>query len=218
MAQTYGFFNSATGDTRQYRAEEFAELFSSFFNSGLANTGSGIGLKANAGTGMSVNIDSGYGIVKGYYYKNDTNLSLSIDAADSALNRIDRIVLRLDLAARTIKTAVKKGSLASTAVAPLLQRDSSVYELSLAQVKVNAKATTVVVLDERLDKSVCGLVSIAAEVPDQEMWDKFNLDWSNIQNKWDNWFNNQYNKVGSKIFVSTTQPASVALNDIWVDI
>ncbi|GFZ32567.1 hypothetical protein CSC2_30930 [Clostridium zeae] len=218
MAQTYGFFNSATGDTRQYRAEEFAELFSSFFNSGLANTGSGIGLKVNAGTGMVVNIDSGYSVLKGYYYKNDTSLSLSIDAADSVLNRIDRVVLRLDFVARTIKAVVKKGSLASTPVAPVLQRDSSVYELSLAQVKVNAKATTVVIVDERLDKNVCGLVSIAAEVPDQEMWDKFNLDWSNIQNQWNNWFNNQYNKVGSKIFVSTTQPTAVATNDIWVDI
>lgn len=218
MAQNYGFFNSAAGDTRQYKAEEFAELFSSFFNSGIANRGSGIGLKVNAGTGMLVNIDVGYAIIQGYYYKNDTSLSLNIHASDTILNRIDRVVLKLDLVARTIKATVKKGSSASSPIAPGLQRDSSVYELSLAQIKVNAKSTTVTVVDERLDDKVCGLVSIAADVPDQEMWDKFNDDWNNIQVQWNNWFNNQYNKVGSRIFVSASQPSSPVANDIWVDI
>lgn len=218
MAQSYGFFNSATGDTRQYRAEEFAELFSSFFNSGLANTGNGIGLKVNGGTGISVSVDPGYAILKGYYYKNDTSLSLSIDAADTTLNRIDRVVLKLDLVARTIKAAIKKGSVASTPIAPSLQRDSSVYELSLAQVRVNAKATTVVVTDERLDSSVCGLISIAAGVPDQEMWDKFNMEWNTIKTQWTNWYNNQYSQVGSRTFVSINQPSGATINDIWVDI
>lgn len=218
MSQTYGFFNSAAEDTRQYRAEEFAELFSSFFKSGVANTTSGIGLKVSAGAGMTINIDSGYSILNGYYYKNDSSLSLNIDAADSSLNRIDRVVLRLDLVARTIKAAIKKGNIASFPTAPVLQRDSSVFELSLAQVKIVAKATTVIILDERLDNSVCGLVSITADVPDQEMWDKFNLDWTNIQTQWNNWFNNQYNKVGSRTFVSSSTPTSPTTNDIWISI
>jgi hypothetical protein len=218
MAQTYGFFNSASGDTRQYRAEEFAELFSSFFNSGLANNGNGIGLKVSLGSGMSVNIDLGYAILKGYYYKNDTSLNLGIDAADVSLSRIDRIVLRLDQVARTIKAVVKKGAENASPSAPELQRDNSIYEISLAQIIVNAKATALIIKDERMNKEVCGLISVAADVPYDDMLDKFNESLSDIKNQWNNWFNNQYKQVGSRIIVSSNQPSPITLNDIWIDI
>lgn len=218
MAERYGFFNSAQGDVRQYSAEEFSELFNCFFSSGISNNGNGAGLKVNSGAGMNVSIDTGYAVIKGYYYKNDTALSLTIDPADSVLNRIDRVVLSLDLISRTIKSKVKKGTSSSSPVAPNITRDSSVYELSLAQIKVNAKATSVIAIDERLDQSVCGFVSIAAGVPDQEMWNKFTSDWNGIKAQWTNWFNNQYNQVGSRTFVSINQPSGAVANDIWIDI
>lgn len=217
MAESYGFFNSAVNDMREYNAEDFAELFSSFFSSGISNEGSGAGLKVTDNN-LDLTIGVGYAIIKGYYYKNDTPLLLGVDGPDPILNRIDRVVLRLDLNSRTIKVKIKKGNTASTPIVPSLERSSSAYELGLAQVKVIAKSTKLVITDERLDKDVCGLISIAAGVPDQEMWDKFNRDWSSIKTEWNNWYNNQYNKVGSRVFVSINQPGEASINDIWIDI
>lgn len=216
MAESYGFFNSATGDERKYRADQFAEFFSIFLNSGIASVNSNVGLKIKPDTGLKINMDTGFALINGYYYKNDSQRAFNIEASDSTLNRIDRAILKLDLAARTITVYIKKGNLASSPAAPSLQRDSSIYELSLAQIVVNARSTAVTVVDERMDKTVCGLISVAANVPVQEMWDIFNSQWAKIQEQWEQWFNNKQNLVNPKIFQGNSIPSGAIAGDIWI--
>lgn len=218
MSESYGFFNSATNDIRQYDSADYSELFSNFFKTGVANTENGIGLKVVVNSGLNYYVQSGYAIIQGHYYKNTSNISLALDVASATVNRIDRIVLRLDLVARTIKVLVKKGILAVTPVVPALQRDTNVYEISLAQIRINKNTTTGIVTDERLNTTVCGLVSVAASIPDQEMWNQFNTDWTNIKKQWDIWYNNVYNNIGSKTFISANIPTNPVINDIWIDI
>lgn len=218
MAENYGFFDNAPGDVREYSATEYAELFNTFFNSGVANIGGAIGLKVLTGASLSINVEIGFAILKGYYYKNDTVINKTLDAADSTLDRIDRVILRLDYINRTIIAAVKKGTISSSPIPPALQRDSSIYELSLAQAFIKAKATTAVITDERLDPEVCGLVSVAAGVPDQEMWDRFSEDWNEIKAEWEAWYTNTYSQVGSRTFIGNDEPAGAALNDVWIDV
>ena len=91
-------------------------------------------------------------------------LQLSIDAADSALNRIDRIIVEWKTTnyADYPEIKVLKGTAASTAAAPALTNNSTLRQISLARVSIPAGTTALtnsLITDERLDASVCGLVT-----------------------------------------------------------
>lgn len=157
MAESYGFFDSGTNDLRQYTANTFAEYFKNFFSTGVNN-----GLQIIALSGMNVSLAQGFAVILGYFYKNDGSFSIVIDSADPNLPRVDRIVLKLDLTARTIHVEVKKGATSSSPVVPSLQRDSNIYEISLAKINVLAGITAITaanITDERYDYSVCGISS-----------------------------------------------------------
>ena len=91
------FFDSIDGeDERFYTADEFAEYFRQFISNGIFNGGDNLRV-FTGGTDMSINIKEGYAWIEGYLYKiENEDLKLTLDAADPILNRIDRIVIRLD--------------------------------------------------------------------------------------------------------------------------
>lgn len=124
---------------------------------------------------MAVNVSDGLGWMAnankdGIVWWNETEktsgskLQLTIDAADGTLNRIDRIIVEwktTDYADRP-EIKVLKGTTASTAAAPALTNNSTVRQISLAQVSVTAGTTAItptMITDERLNNSVCGLVT-----------------------------------------------------------
>ena len=162
MAVTYGFFNSINGD-RTYNADQISDYFLKLISNGVFATPSS-SMQVQAATGMSVTVSAGWGFINCKWINNDSAYTLQIDAADSVLNRIDRVVLHLDTstASRSITIQVKKGSAASTPTAPELTRSGDVYELSLAQILVSAGATEITqanITDERADTSVCGYIT-----------------------------------------------------------
>ena len=180
MAITSGFFNSVNGD-RRYKADFFAEYFSSFIANGVfPNPSTGMQVIANGN--MTVSIRSGKAWIKGYYVNNDADYLLSLSVADGVLKRIDRIVLRLDFSSRQITPAVKKGTAASSPTAPSLQRDADAYELVLADVLITNGAISISqanITDTRLNTALCGIVH---GVVDQ-------VDTTNIFNQYKTWFN-----------------------------
>lgn len=162
------FFNSLSGD-RKYKAEDWAAYFASFIGNGVYANGD---LAVSAVTPgqeddedadpMAVKVGAGKAWINGYFYVNTASLPLEIAVADGVLNRIDLVVLRWDLAARTITAQIKAGASASSPAAPALQRDADGYELCLAQVYVQAGATAITqadITDKRLDSALCGLVA-----------------------------------------------------------
>lgn len=103
-------------------------------------------------TGMQAKVRTGAAWIKGHYYESDTEETLAIGAADSINPRIDRVIIRLDWTANTVQLAVLQGVAAVSPVAPALTQNSSRWEISLAQVRVNANVTTIAagnVTDER---------------------------------------------------------------------
>lgn len=163
MAELSRFFNSVNGD-RRYLAEEFAEYFHQFLTNGVYHTNfiPTLAVKTN-GTDMNVIVEPGMALINGYMYKNTTDKKLQIDAADPILNRIDRIVVRMDRnqEVRNITAQVVKGTPAPLPVAPALTRDNYIHEISLAQIYITKGATYIGednVTDERLNEDVCGLV------------------------------------------------------------
>ncbi len=154
-----GFFNSVAGD-RKYDASKFAEYFASFVGNGVfPNPANNLQVMSN--DDMTVTVKAGKAWIDGYIMINDDDYILNIDAADGVLNRIDRVVARLDIVDREIRIEVKKGTFASSPVAPSLQRDADAYELALADILVSAGVVGIVtdkITDLRDNSDLCGKV------------------------------------------------------------
>mgnify|MGYP006990170176 CR=1 FL=1 len=84
--------------------------------------------------GMSIQIASGHANINGYRYINDSRKVISISNADGVLNRVDNVVIRLDMTNRQITTEVITGNFAEDAVAPMLIRGTNIYELRIATI------------------------------------------------------------------------------------
>lgn len=160
MAEKSLFFNSVNGD-RKYLATDFADYFSKFITNGFFPGELNLKVIADAGD-MSFVVKAGTAYIDGYMYNNTSDLRLSVDVADGVLNRIDRVVVQLSFIDRQIRTIIKKGVLASSPVAPSVQRDADIYELGIATISVPAGTTTLTqssITDTRGDITVGGIVN-----------------------------------------------------------
>lgn len=164
MAELSSFFNSVKvggiGD-RRYKAEDFARYFNKFIKNGyFPETENSLRVVENEA--MTTRLRAGAAYMNGYLYENTDDLILTHDVADGVLNRIDRIVIRLDYQEREIRAFVKKGTPASTPLAPELQRDADIYELGIADVYIGAGVTSISqanITDQRGNSNLCGTVN-----------------------------------------------------------
>lgn len=165
------FFNSeyVNGEyDRVYKAEDYTEYFGSFIGNGVFSNPS-TNLQVVANNDMSITVKVGKAWINGHMYYNDSDLILSVDVADGVLDRIDSVIVRLDLINREIKAHIKKGTFASSPIAPTLQRDNNIYELCIANILISASSSSIVqsnITDTRLDSSVCGIVTQTVETID----------------------------------------------------
>lgn len=161
MAIKYGFFNSVNGD-RLYNAEDIGNYFVKLISDGVFQSPES-NLQVTASSDMTVSVAPGWGFIACHWLNSDTFRSLTLNGSNPSLNRIDRIVLRLDRANRCMEIGILTGTPAGTPIAPSLTRTSNgIYELSLAQIYVAAGATAITendITDERGDITVCGYVS-----------------------------------------------------------
>lgn len=169
MAVKSGFFNSTeTTETdgsktydREYYAVDFANYLVKVVGNGVFATPSN-NLQIIAGTGLNVVVKAGEGRIDGYWVKNDSDYTVSIDQPDVILNRIDRIVMQLNHDDRKISIVYKKGTLATNPVAPKLVRTEQIKEYSLARVYVGKNVTSItqsVITDTRPLEDECGLIA-----------------------------------------------------------
>ncbi|WP_343241214.1 hypothetical protein, partial [Methanoculleus sp. UBA45] len=155
MTESYGLFDAADPEApdRVYTSEAFARLFRTIMRDGVVhNDGDELAVSPTVPAAMSVNVGTGMALVQGRYYINSADLTLTVEAADPSYPRIDRVVVRADLVGRTVHAVVKKGTAAASPVAPPLTRTAETWELSLAQVRVEAGATSILsekITDER---------------------------------------------------------------------
>ncbi|MGF9979360.1 hypothetical protein [Viridibacillus arvi] len=204
----FGMFNSVNGD-RKYKAGDFASYFATFIGNGIfVNPSDCLQIIGNLDA-MSVTLRPGKAWINGYYLTNDDNYSLTLDKGDTTLNRIDRIVVRLDFIERKMLVAVKKGTLSASPVAPTLKRDADAYELALADVYVAKGALTISqasITDTRLNKSLCGLMHGFVD----------QVDTTTIFNQYQSWFNN-YSVTKAGEFLTWQTNVTTAL-EAWIDV
>lgn len=163
MAQRSMFFDAVSGD-RSYDAASLAALLRALVQRDgvVYGYGGGLAVAATDPASMNVTVATGAAFVQGRMFEVHTaGETLAIGAADPVNPRIDRIVIKLDnsSAVRNVSLAVKAGTPAASPAPPTLQRDGTVWELSLAQVYVAAGATSISsanITDERADATLCG--------------------------------------------------------------
>lgn len=142
MAQTSWPFQAV--DTTETQFSQWARHIASGGRSGVNGIPTGTELKVSANSsGMQVFVAAGQAMVRGHFYASTASETLAIDSANTS-PRIDSIVLRLDPSANSVVLAVVKGTPAASPVAPsLTQTDAAIFELKLADVRVDASVTTI---------------------------------------------------------------------------
>lgn len=158
----YGFFDSVSGDEREYDAEEFAQILRASLQNGITSHAQD-GLKVlRDGATMRTKVSPGGCVINGYLYvlSDDGGAELGFEhVAAVGSPRWDRIVARLDKSADKRSISLKLVVGVSGQEAPALVRDDNVYELSLAKVCIRPGAGAISeedIVDERMDESLCG--------------------------------------------------------------
>lgn len=153
MAQRSRFFDSSGGD-RIYTSDAWAQVVGAIIGDGVVATGNELAVAEASPPAMSVRVNTGKAFIQGYYFEVHTGQeTLSVAAAHPTLPRIDRVVVRRDLAGRTATLAILTGTPAESPTAPALtQVAAGVWEIALAQVAVAAAAASIIdanITDER---------------------------------------------------------------------
>jgi hypothetical protein len=152
--QTRKGSNLASGMWGPNSIAELPILFSAFGDGVVAGALSGDFAVTYDAAGLDVDIAAGKALLDGILVTNPSSRELTIAAADATHPRIDRIILELTRTAGDtygkVVLKVLSGTAAASPVAPTLTDSASTLQISLAQVRVNALATTVAsVTDER---------------------------------------------------------------------
>ena len=166
-------FNAIEHD-RVYKAEDWAWYFATFIANGVFPKPSD-GLQVIAYSGMEIKVNAGYAFINGYAFRNPASASITLDTAEGALNRIDRVIVRWDLTQRDMYLAVLKGTPSAQPAAVNLTRNTEIWELALADIYVGkgvTKIQTKDITDQRFNSSVCGIVTGTVEEIDASVLTK----------------------------------------------
>lgn len=173
-------FNAIDHD-RVYKAEDWAWYFATFIANGVFPKPSD-GLQVIAYNGMEIKVNAGYAFINGYAFRNPVSQTITLETAEGAQNRIDRIVVRWDLTQRDIYLAVLKGTPSAKPQATAVTRTTEIWELALADIFVGKGVTairTANITDQRFNSSVCGIVTGTVEEIDASVLTKQFTDFFN---------------------------------------
>lgn len=173
-------FNAIDHD-RVYKAEDWAWYFATFIANGVFPKPSD-GLQVIAYSGMEIKVNAGYAFINGYAFRNPVSQTITLETAEGAQNRIDRIVVRWDLTQRDIYLAVLKGTPSAKPQATAVTRTTEIWELALADIYVGKGVTairTANITDQRFNSSACGIVTGTVEEIDASVLTKQFTDFFN---------------------------------------
>jgi hypothetical protein len=166
LAEYSRFFGGPEGSVPEYTQPQFAEVLEKIFTNGVfTDIDNELEVVETDPVALAVRVNTGEAWINGFWYQNTAYLTKSLAAADPDNDRIDRIVLRLDTVTNfKISVEVLTGTPAGSPTAPALTQTASTYEISLAQVLVEATVTSVAnakITDERTYAAVTGAATTA---------------------------------------------------------
>lgn len=153
---------------RAFDSTDLREIYKTYFSNGYF-ADKGDSMQVFADTGLTGVVKAGKVNIQGTLGFMDEDATITFAAADKQNPRVDTVVARLDLSLdkREIGLYVKQGIPAVSPTIPELTRDDTVYELGLANVRIDANAAAVTqakITDTRLDTARCGVVNPFAKL------------------------------------------------------
>lgn len=157
MAETSRPWNgTAVGDATEapYDAPtEFAALLEAVSNALTTTNHGGVfrwttGQLLVTGAASPVSISIGQALVNGVWYYNSAPLSIAVPTPTPGNSRIDRIILRKDWTAQTIRVVRLAGVEGGAPVAPSLTQTGATWEIPLAQATIT-DAGVITLVDQR---------------------------------------------------------------------
>ena len=141
MSVTYGFYNSVNGD-RKYDATQLSSLFDGLINDGVfASIGTCFAVEAVGENIVNV------GIGKAWFNKtwtlNDAVLPLEAPVSEILLDRIDAVVLEVDISERVNSIKFVKGVPSSSPVNPTLASGPTLFQYPLCYIYRPAGSTEI---------------------------------------------------------------------------
>ena len=172
MAEYSRFFGGPAGSVPEYDQNDFSGVLKRLIGDGvLTDITNQLVVAETDPVSLAVKIDTGEAFIQGFWYQNTTAITKALSAADATYNRIDRIVLRLDKVTNfKISVEILEGTPAASPTAPALTQTDAIYEISLAQVLVEANVTSVSnakITDERSFVESKGLENVVKLTGDQ---------------------------------------------------
>lgn len=197
MANEYSFPFADSGGDRAYSDADFAKFYSAIFANGVfINVGGGLQVVDN-GVGMNILLKAGSANIGGRVYFLNADQAFTVPVASSTQDRVDSVVIRLDLSARSINAFYKQADTSVT-------RNSNTYELQIAKITVPKNANDILqqnIADMRTDKTVCGIASpndpIDVTTFKAQFEAMFNQQLSDNQTQFQSWFTNLKNQLDS---------------------
>lgn len=164
---SFPFTGGSGGDSGPYSAEFYTEMTKALFyqqptvrnNAGvILGTGNGtddpLEVTETSPASNQIEIKEGKALVQGYYYFNDSDLALTVQANidGSGFDRIDTVVLEVDFINQTVRADIVVGTPSAIPVPPTLTKTSSLYQVPLADIQVANLFTTI--LNADIDNTV----------------------------------------------------------------
>lgn len=154
MAITYGFYNSVNSD-RVYNAEDFTKIFDGVIQDGVFQTiGDHFQVTQDTGSNSACKVKTGKAWLNHTYTVSDAVLTLSFDTVTiAAQNRIDAVVIDVDLDNRTNDIIVVKGEQATEPVKPTLINDTLHKQYALAYITIKGSENSYI-KNENIENNV----------------------------------------------------------------
>ena len=160
----FPFDNAAIDNIdRNASSDEFAEYLEAI--TGMSHgvyPNPSTGLDVTAKTGLSLNIGAGFCIIKGRIRRLVKDVEVTLEAGEG-LDRIDRVVMRLDKSKRSINLTILKGTATVSPVPKELTRDGDIYEIALADIRVSKMSANInqwQITDLRANTELCGYMPV----------------------------------------------------------
>lgn len=189
---------------RAVDSSQLRELYHSLMTDGvLLNDSSN--LQVSASSNMEIVVNPGLCHIQGCIKKFSEETPITIASASATMSRIDTVVARLDLNSdyRDIGLFVIQGTPASVPTRPELTRNTSVYEIALADITISANATSITqanISDTRLDTNRCGIISAIAQFDTTKLYEQIQADLTQFQqsneSEFEQWFENVRDQLG----------------------
>jgi hypothetical protein len=148
-------YNEATGETTFDRvafSKDLADWMRNYFSNGILVKGSKViadELKVTHTGGLNLSVNKGEVIINGRTGWVESAKELTVDMGGNA-DRIDMVVMELNVSDRYIYLKILKGTESETPEAPALTQTEDIFQIPLAQIRVNAETAVVSsVTDER---------------------------------------------------------------------